>query len=261
MTRIPLPNPMIDGCPSPTDDLPGFLAWHRARFGDARMDDGDDDGDGDDDPDGDDDGDDEGDDDPDGDDDGDDDLTRTQKALKRERELRRKERKARRDAERKLAERDKPKPKPKPQPKGGGKSDDDGDDTPTVEELREQARRDAFAEVRLERAGDRVVALAADLLADPGDARAFLDLDDLADDTGAVDEDEVREALDELLEKKPHLRKSGRRRFGGGADGGANRGGGGDGGGKRPEPQPGLGRLRAGYEQSSKTKRKARTGT
>lgn len=254
MTRI-APTPL----PDPTLTLDGLtveelLELHRARFGDARMDDDGDEGDddGDDGQDGD-DGDDDG---TDGDDDGDDeddDLAKTQKALKRERELRRKERKARREAERKLAESKGGKPPAKPDGGKGG-SRDDAADAPTTEELREQVRRELQAEQRLERAGDRVVALAAELLADPADARALLDLDDLADDAGKVDEDEVREALEELLERKPYLRKSGRRRFGGGADAGADRGS----TSRKAEPAPGLGRLRDAYESSPK-KRRART--
>lgn len=62
----------------------------------------------------------------------------------------------------------------------------------------EAVRRMAKAEVR---------ALAAAKFADPSDAVAFLDVDDLLGDDGDVDPKAVESALADLLKRKPHLAK------------------------------------------------------
>src|SRR5699024_8991195 len=61
-------------------------------------------------------------------------------------------------------------------------------------------------------------------LADPTDAYSFLDLTQFeVDDDGNVDEDEIAEAIDELVKKKPYLAAQGGRRFQGSADGGTRK--------------------------------------
>lgn len=74
------------------------------------------------------------------------------------------------------------------------------------------ASRAEAAEKRAEAAVSRALkaevrALAAADFADPEDAAAFLDLPQYAAD-GEIDTDGLREALDELLERKPHLRRA-----------------------------------------------------
>ncbi|MDX5563762.1 hypothetical protein PYK79_10905 [Streptomyces sp. ID05-04B] len=53
-----------------------------------------------------------------------------------------------------------------------------------------------------------VRALAASSFADPDDAAGALDLDDFINDTGEIDEQGIRSALDSLLERKPHWAKT-----------------------------------------------------
>ncbi|WP_282790926.1 hypothetical protein [Streptomyces sp. CC224B] len=52
-----------------------------------------------------------------------------------------------------------------------------------------------------------VRALAAASFADPDDAAGALDLDDFINDSGDIDEQAIRSALDGLLERKPHWAK------------------------------------------------------
>ena len=81
----------------------------------------------------------------------------------------------------------------------------------------------------LARANDRikkseVKAAAKGVLADPGDAFKFLDLDDIeVDDDGNVDEDAIASAIADLVKQKPYLAAQGERRFRGGSDGGARK--------------------------------------
>jgi hypothetical protein len=61
-------------------------------------------------------------------------------------------------------------------------------------------------------------------LADPRDALTFLNLEQFeVDDSGQVDEDEITDAIEDLLKNKPYLAAQGGRRFQGTADGGAAR--------------------------------------
>ncbi|HEY9370164.1 hypothetical protein [Streptomyces sp.] len=53
-----------------------------------------------------------------------------------------------------------------------------------------------------------VRALAAASFADPDDAAGALDLDDFINDTGDIDEQAIKSALDSLLERKPHWAKA-----------------------------------------------------
>lgn len=81
----------------------------------------------------------------------------------------------------------------------------------------------------LQKANDRirrseVKAAAAGKLADPSDAHKFLDLDSFeVDDDGNVDEDEIADAIDDLIKEKPYLAAQGGRRFKGSADGGTRK--------------------------------------
>lgn len=90
----------------------------------------------------------------------------------------------------------------------------------------EQIRREADA-AATERANQRILrsevrAAAAGKLADPRDALRFIDLAKFeVDDDGQVDEDEIADAISDLLKDKPYLAVPTRQRFQGGGDGGA----------------------------------------
>jgi len=71
----------------------------------------------------------------------------------------------------------------------------------------------AEGNTRIETMRKNIAALAVRALAsefeDPDDAHRFVDLSSIeVDDNGAVDEDDIRDELAAVLEKKPHLRKS-----------------------------------------------------
>lgn len=84
-----------------------------------------------------------------------------------------------------------------------------------------QATRDALAKANTRIIRSEVRAAAAGKLTDPKDALRFLDLDQFeVDEDGAVDEDEIADAITDLLTKKPYLAAQGERRFKGSADGG-----------------------------------------
>jgi hypothetical protein len=69
-----------------------------------------------------------------------------------------------------------------------------------------------------------IKAAAAGKLADPTDALRFLDLEQFeVGDDGDVDEDEIADAISDLLKNKPYLGAQGGRRFQGTADGGARK--------------------------------------
>jgi hypothetical protein len=150
------------------------------------------------------------------------------KAMARKHERRAKaERKAREDAERKLSERD-----------DATKSDHEK----ALEKARQEARQEALSAGEKERRKDRlevaVTRAAARSFADVDDALVHIqraieagdvDADDIFDSEGKVQTDALKTALDELLDRKPHL-KAGAGRPAGDADGGK-----GDGGGKSTE--------------------------
>lgn len=98
-------------------------------------------------------------------------------------------------------------------------------DAADPEQIRQQARAEARAEVLKDRALDRIEAKAAKLFADPEDARALLaaHVDDFVDD-GKIDVEAIQEALEDLLKRKPHLGATPQARFTGSADGGARNG-------------------------------------
>lgn len=106
--------------------------------------------------------------------------------------------------------------------KGDGK-----DDEVDADKIREEARREARAEAAKERVEDKIEVGAAKKFADASDAVAILlrthDINDFLDGD-KVDAEAISEALDELLEAKPHLAaQGGKSKFGGGADGGARK--------------------------------------
>lgn len=122
---------------------------------------------------------------------------------------------------------------------------DDAPPPPDVDAIKREAEREAS-----ERANQRIVraevkALAADLFADPADAPMYLDLSKYdVDDSGDVNADEIKADLTKVLKSKPHLAKpTGRVPPGQGGARGSD---------TKPEPSPGLGRLRQAYESTSK---------
>lgn len=107
-----------------------------------------------------------------------------------------------------------------------------------------KARRDAEAKLNATAKGDEesthereliakanqrilrseVKAQAAGKLADPKDALRFLDLDAFeVNEDGDVDEDEIADAITDLIEKKPYLAAQGERRIKGSMDGGVRK--------------------------------------
>ena len=122
---------------------------------------------------------------------------------------------------------------------------DDGkkkDDAPDAEQLRRDAERDALAKANGRIIRSEVKAAAAGKLADPSDALRLLDLEQFeVDDDGNVNEQDIADEIDDLLKKKPYLAAQGGKRFQGGADAGAR------GKPSKPDPGPGLARLRAAY--------------
>lgn len=136
--------------------------------------------------------------------DGDDDKPlgeRGQKALAAEKEKRRKA------ADRaRAAEKDRDDARAELARLKAGKTGDD--DKPDAEEIRRAAREEAQAETLKDRVLDKIEAKAAAKFADPEDAVALLGRrSDEFIDGKRVDVDAIVEALDELLEKKPHLAK------------------------------------------------------
>lgn len=106
------------------------------------------------------------------------------------------------------------------------KGDAKAGDQPDVDQIREQARTEARTEALKERVVDKIEAKAARAFADAEDAVAILlrthDAEDFLDD-GKIDVEAIQEALDELLEKKPHLAVQDGKRFKGTPDGGARK--------------------------------------
>jgi hypothetical protein len=125
-----------------------------------------------------------------------------EKALEATKAKLRTERARRKAAEAKLAEKDKP-------------ADDKPD--PELAAMARINRRVLRADIK---------AAATGKLADPTDALALLDLDQFeADADGEFDQEEIAEAIDGLITRKPHLAaaQGGGKRFQGGGDGGARK--------------------------------------
>ncbi|MGW7598123.1 hypothetical protein [Streptomyces antimycoticus] len=100
-------------------------------------------------------------------------------------------------------------------------------ETPDPEAIVRQAEQAAMAKANERIVRAEVKAAAAGKLADPADAYKFLDLSQFeVDADGALDADEVAEALDDLIQRKPYLAAQGgtTKRFQGTADSGARKG-------------------------------------
>lgn len=97
------------------------------------------------------------------------------------------------------------------------------DDKPDVDKIRAEADQAAMARVNERILRSEIRAAAAGKFQDPKDALAHLDLSSFeVEDDGSVDEDQIAEALNELLEKKPYLGVTqGDKKFKGTADAGA----------------------------------------
>lgn len=97
-------------------------------------------------------------------------------------------------------------------------------DQPDADAIRTQATREATAKANARILRSEIKAAAAGKLADPSDAFAYLDVSSFeVDETGDVDADEISEAIEDLLTRKPYLAATTRPRFQGTADGGAAR--------------------------------------
>jgi hypothetical protein len=98
------------------------------------------------------------------------------------------------------------------------------DDKPDAEVIRKQAERAATDKANARILRSEVKAAAAGKFADPADAALYLDLTSFeVDENGDVDADEISEAIEDLLTRKPHLAATARPRFQGSGDGGAAR--------------------------------------
>ncbi|MEV7584398.1 hypothetical protein [Streptomyces erythrochromogenes] len=90
--------------------------------------------------------------------------------------------------------------------------------------VRRQAEQDAVAKANTRIIRSEVKAAAKGVLADPADAFKFLDLEQFeVDEDGNLDEDEVAEAIQDLIKTKPYLAAAPAKRFQGTGDGGAAR--------------------------------------
>ena len=99
----------------------------------------------------------------------------------------------------------------------------DGDE-PDLDAVRREAGAEATKKANARILRSEIKAAAAGKLADPADALRLLDLDrfEVGDD-GEVDEDEIADAIDELVKNKPYLAVQDGKRFKGKADGGTRK--------------------------------------
>ncbi|GAA0853457.1 hypothetical protein ACFQVD_26510 [Streptosporangium amethystogenes subsp. fukuiense] len=100
---------------------------------------------------------------------------------------------------------------------------------PDLDAIRAEAKAELKAEVLKDRVSDKIEVLAAKRFQDAGDAVTYLMRSgEIADflDGDKIDAEAIKEALDELLEKKPYLAVAaqGGKRFQGSGDGGARKG-------------------------------------
>ncbi|MFJ4863406.1 hypothetical protein [Streptomyces sp. NPDC088748] len=101
-------------------------------------------------------------------------------------------------------------------------ADKDGADE--TEAVRRKAEQAAVAKANARIIRSEVKAAAKGVLADPADAYRFLDLEQFeVDEDGNLDEDEVAEAIQDLIKSKPYLAAAPAKRFQGTGDGGAAR--------------------------------------
>lgn len=101
-----------------------------------------------------------------------------------------------------------------------------GDGGPNEDQIRRDAATAATARANERILRSEVRAAAAGKLSDPRDALRFLDLTTFeVDDDGQVDEDEIADAIDDLLKSKPYLAATAgnKPRFEGTGDGGARK--------------------------------------
>jgi hypothetical protein len=119
------------------------------------------------------------------------------------------ERDSRRELEQKLADAAKPA---------------SADETPDLEALKSQAAREATAKANARILRSEIKAAAAGKFHDLSDVIPNLDLDSFeVDENGDVDADEIADAIQDLLNRKPHLAAATAKRFQGTGDGGAAR--------------------------------------
>ena len=98
----------------------------------------------------------------------------------------------------------------------------DGDDE--GEKARRQADSDALSKANARILRSEIRAAATGKLINPKDALVHIDLDQFeVDDDGQVDEDEVADAIENLLKERPYLAAATAKRFQGTGDGGAAR--------------------------------------
>jgi hypothetical protein len=97
-------------------------------------------------------------------------------------------------------------------------------ETPDADQIKAQATREAVTKANARIVRSEVKAAAAGKFADPADVALYLDLAKFeVDENGDVDEDEINDAIEDLLTRKPHLAATARPRFQGTGDGGAAR--------------------------------------
>lgn len=90
--------------------------------------------------------------------------------------------------------------------------------------LRREVEQAALSKANARIVRSEVKAAAKGVLADPGDAYKFLDLEQFeVDGDGNIDGDEIADAIEALVKEKPYLAAAPARRFQGTGDGGAAR--------------------------------------
>lgn len=95
-------------------------------------------------------------------------------------------------------------------------------DTPDPDAIRREAAREATQKANARILKSEIKAAAAGKFADPADALAFIDATKFeVGEDGEVDAEEIADAIEELLTRKPHLAATARPRFQGTGDGGA----------------------------------------
>jgi hypothetical protein len=100
----------------------------------------------------------------------------------------------------------------------------EGSETPDLDAIKRQAASEATAKANARILRSEVKAAAAGKFADVSDAILNLDLTAFeVDENGDVDADEIAEAIQEVLTRKPHLAAATAKRFQGTGDGGAAR--------------------------------------
>lgn len=120
----------------------------------------------------------------------------------------------------------------------------DGDADKVRKDLERDIRKEITAKANARIVRAEVKALSADTFADPEDAVLNLDVSSYdVDDDGNVDADAIKRDLAEVLKRKPHLAKGGKRPEPDPSQGSSGAG--------KKESTPGLGRLRDAYAASA----------